>query len=105
MKNSESRISNGVFAILFILVLLPLAAVLFQIVCPGLEISKFSLENISILGDIFTRPLWRKALFNSLALAGGTTVCGLIVAAFLAWVRVKYRFKGCLLYTSPSPRD
>ena len=94
MKNSESRISNGVFAILFILVLLPLAAVLFQIVCPGLEISKFSLENISILGDIFTRPLWRKALFNSLALAGGTTVCGLIVAAFLAWVRVKYRFKG-----------
>ena len=94
MKSRESRISNGVFAILFILVLLPLAAVLFQIVCPGLEIGEFSLENISILGDVFTRPLWRKALFNSLALAGGTTVCGLIVAAVLAWIRVKYRFKG-----------
>ena len=94
MKSRESRISNGVFAILFILVLLPLAAVLFQIVCPGLEIDEFSLENISILGDVFTRPLWRKALFNSLALAGGTTVCGLIVAAVLAWIRVKYRFKG-----------
>ena len=94
MKSRESRISNGVFAILFILVLLPLAAVLFQIVCPGLEMDEFSLENISILGDVFTRPLWRKALFNSLALAGGTTVCGLIVAAVLAWIRVKYRFKG-----------
>lgn len=94
MKSRESRISNGVFAILFILVLLPLAAVLFQIVCPGLEIDEFSLENISILGDVFTRPLWRKALFNSLALAGGTTVCGLVVAAVLAWTRVKYRFKG-----------
>ena len=94
IKSRESRISKGVFAILFILVLLPLAAVLFQIVCPGLEIDEFSLENISILGDVFTRPLWRKALFNSLALAGGTTVCGLIVAAVLAWIRVKYRFKG-----------
>lgn len=49
MKSRESRISNGVFAILFILVLLPLAAVLFQIVCPGLEIDEFSLKH-SILG-------------------------------------------------------
>lgn len=91
-KNRESSLSTGVFAILFILVLLPLAAVLFQIVCPGLDINEFNLSNLSILGDIFSRPLWRKALINSLSLASGTTVCGLIVAAILAWVRTQYKF-------------
>lgn len=91
-KNRESSLSTGVFAILFILVLLPLAAVLFQIVCPGLDINEFNLSNLSILGDIFSRPLWRKALIYSLSLASGTTVCGLIVAAILAWVRTQYKF-------------
>ncbi len=91
-KNRESSLSTGVFAILFILVLLPLAAVLFQIVCPGLDINEFNLANLSILGDIFSRPLWRKALVNSLMLASGTTVCGLIVASILAWVRTQYKF-------------
>lgn len=94
MKNRESYLSTSVFAILFVLVLLPLAAVLFQIICPGLDISKFDLSNLTILGDIFSRPLWRKAFFNSLSLASGTTVCGLIFAAILAWIRTQYKFAG-----------
>ena len=97
MKNRDNRISSGVFAILFILVLLPLVAVLFQIVCPGLELEEFDLANLSILGDVFTRPLWRKAFLNSLALAAGTTCLGLIVAAILAWVRTQYQFPGAKL--------
>lgn len=97
MKNRDNRISSGVFAILFILVLLPLVAVLFQIVCPGLELEEFDLANLSILGDVFTRPLWRKAFLNSLSLAAGTTCMGLLVAAILAWVRTQYKFPGAKL--------
>lgn len=97
MKNRDNRISSGVFAILFILVLLPLVAVLFQIVCPGLELEEFDLANLSILGDVFTRPLWRKAFLNSLSLAAGTTCMGLLVAAILAWVRTQYQFPGAKL--------
>lgn len=97
MKNRDNRISSGVFAILFILVLLPLVAVLFQIVCPGLELEEFDIANLSILGDVFTRPLWRKAFLNSLSLAAGTTCMGLLVAAILAWVRTQYQFPGAKL--------
>ena len=97
MKNRDNRISSGVFAILFILVLLPLVAVLFQIVCPGLELEEFDIANLSILGDVFTRPLWRKAFLNSLSLAAGTTCMSLLVAAILAWVRTQYQFPGAKL--------
>ena len=93
MNKRESRFSVAIFAIMFVLVLLPLAAVLFQIVCPGLDLSQFDLANLSILGDVFERPLWRKAFLNSLSLASATTVFGLLIACALAWVRTQYRFK------------
>ncbi len=93
MNKRESRFSVAIFAIMFVLVLLPLAAVLFQIVCPGLDLSQFDLANLSILGDVFERPLWRKAFLNSLSLASSTTVFGLLIACALAWVRTQYRFK------------
>ena len=80
-----------------LLVLLPLLAVLFQIVCPGLDLAKFDLSNLSILGDVFTRPLWRKAFLNSLALAAGTTAVALLVAGAMAWIRTQYRFPGAKL--------
>lgn len=86
----ENRLSTGVFVVLFILVLLPLATVLFQILCPGMDFSKFSISNLSLLSNIFTRPLWRKAFFNSLKLASATTVVGLILATILAWIRTHY---------------
>ncbi len=86
----ENRLSTGVFVVLFILVLLPLATVLFQILCPGMDFTKFSISNLSLLINVFTRPLWRKAFFNSLKLASATTVVGLILATILAWIRTHY---------------
>ncbi len=86
----ENRLSTGVFVVLFILVLLPLATVLFQILCPGMDFTKFSISNLSLLTNVFTRPLWRKAFFNSLKLASATTVVGLILATILAWIRTHY---------------
>lgn len=94
MKRRESRIASGIFLVLAVLVLLPLAAVLFQILCPGLDLKKFQISNLAILGDVFTRPLWRKAFLNSLSLASSTTAAGLIAAGILAWIRTQYRFPG-----------
>lgn len=93
MRNRDNKISAVIFAILSILVLLPLAAVLFQILCPDLELKNFSLGNLKILLNVFTRPLWRKAFLHSLALASGTTAVGLVLAAVLAWIRTQYAFQ------------
>ncbi len=87
----ENRLSTGVFVVLFILVLLPLATVLFQILCPGMDFSKFSFSNLSLLSNVFTRPLWRKAFLNSLKLASASTVVGLLLATLLAWLRTHYK--------------
>ena len=91
--SKENRISRCVFIILFVLVLLPLVAVLFQIICPDLDFSEFDLSNLSVLKNVFTRPLWRKAFINSLLLASCTTVCGLILSAVLAIVRTSFKFR------------
>lgn len=87
----ENRLSTGVFVVLFILVLLPLATVLFQILCPGMDFSKFSFSNLSLLSNVFTRPLWRKAFLNSLKLASASTIVGLLLATLLAWLRTHYK--------------
>ncbi len=94
MKNRDNTAGFGILAILTILVLLPLAAVLVQIVCPNLDPKKFDLGNLSLLLQVFVRPLWKKAFLNSVALSMGTTIVGLILAAFLAHVRVHYVFPG-----------
>ena len=97
MKNRDNAAGFGILAILTILVLLPLAAVLVQIVCPNLDLKNFDLSNLSLLLQVFVRPLWKKAFMNSFALSVGTTVLGLILAAFLAHVRVHYAFPGAKL--------
>ena len=97
MKNRDNAAGFGILSILTILVLLPLAAVLFQIVCPNLDLKKFDLRNLSLLGQVFVRPLWKKAFLNSVALSVGTTAAGLVLAAFLAHVRVHYTFPGAKL--------
>lgn len=94
MNNRDNTAGLGILGILIILVLLPLAAVLFQVICPGLNIEKFNLKNLALVLDVFVRPLWKKAFCNSLFLSVGTTAIGLILAAFLAHIRVKYRFFG-----------
>ena len=97
MKNRDNTAGFGILTILTILVLLPLAAVLFQIVCPNLDLKNFDLSNLSLLLQVFVRPLWKKAFLNSVALSVGTTIAGLVLAALLAHVRVHYAFPGAKL--------
>ncbi len=94
MNRRDNIFGIGMLGILILLVLLPLAAVLFQVVCPGLQLKNFDLGNLSLIMDVFTRKLWKKAFLNSFALSVGTTAVGLILAAALAHIRVKYQFPG-----------
>lgn len=97
MKSRENAAGVGILGILGILVLLPLAAVLFQILCPGLQLEKFDLKNLSLVLDVFVRPLWKKAFLNSFFLSSGTTAIGLVLAAILAHIRTRYQFAGAKL--------
>lgn len=97
MRNRDNTAGFGILALLIVLVLLPLAAVLFQVVCPGLQLEKFDVSNLVLVMDAFVRPLWKKAFLNSFFLSIATTVLGLILAAVLAHIRVKYRFPGAWL--------
>ena len=94
MKNRDNTAGFSILVILTVLVLLPLAAVLFQVICPGLDFRKLDLSNLSLLLQVFARPLWKKAFFDSFFLSVGTTIMGLILAAFLAHIRGHYAFWG-----------
>ena len=83
MKLKENIAGFGVLGILTVLVLLPLAAVLAQVVCPGLSLDKFDAGNLRLVLDVFVRPLWKKAFFNSAGLSLATTVFGLLLAGAL----------------------
>lgn len=97
MKFKKNTIDYLILGVLVVLVLLPLVAVLFQIICPGLQWKKLNIANIKLIGDVFVRPLWKKAFMNSLLLSIGTTVAGVIVAAALAHIKVSYQFMGAKL--------
>ena len=92
MKFRENIAGSLVLAILTILVLLPLVMVLLQVVCPGLTLSELDLGNLSLVLDVFVRPLWKKAFINSAAMSLCTTAAGLLLAGVLAHIRVKYDF-------------
>ena len=97
MKSKDNAAGIGILTILIILVLLPLAAVLIQVICPGLQPEKLDFKNLALILDVFVRPLWKKAFLNSFFLSAGTTMIGLVLAAILAHIRVKYRFAGAKL--------
>ena len=92
MKLRENIAGSLVLAILAILVLLPLVTVLVQVVCPGLALDELNLGNLSLVMDVFVRPLWKKAFVNSATMSLCTTVIGLLLAGILAHIRVKYDF-------------
>ncbi len=92
MKLKENIAGFSILTILTVLVLLPLAAVLVQVVCPGLNPEKFNVGSLSLVLDVFVRPLWKKAFFNSAGLSLATTAAGLMLAGVLAHVRVRYEF-------------
>ena len=89
MKTRENIAGAGILAVLVTLVLLPLLAVLVQVVCPGLAPEEFHLGNLSLIVDVFTRPLWKKAFLHSASLGLATTAAGLLLAGILAHIRVK----------------
>ena len=99
MKLRENIAGSLVLAILTILVLLPLVTVLIQVVCPGLTLSELDLGNLSLVLDVFVRPLWKKAFINSAAMSLCTTAVGLL----LAGVVLLFHFlgQGLLLLLDP----
>ena len=92
MKLRENIAGSLVLGILTLLVLLPLVTVLIQVVCPGLAFDELDLGNLSLVLDVFVRPLWKKAFINSATMSLCTTAAGLLLAGVLAHVRVKYDF-------------
>jgi iron(III) transport system permease protein len=87
----------GVAGALTVLVLLPLFAVVAQVLWPGLFRGDLGFGDLSILGDIVRRPLWRVSLTNSLRLAFGAMIVGTLLGGLLAYARHTYRFRGAAL--------
>ncbi|UJF34013.1 ABC transporter permease [Paenibacillus hexagrammi] len=81
-----------VLAVLFLLILLPLAAVIIQVLLPGVFFGKLVLGDLSLLLDVFRRPLWYVSLKNSVLLGIGTTFFATIIGAALAMVRSRWSF-------------
>jgi len=80
MAGSESRMSLFVLILLSILVLGPLTAVLLQV------------GEWELLLEVFRKPLWQRALHNSLLLSTGTAILGTLLGTGLAIFRSLYHF-------------
>ena len=96
MKNKlqkEGTVGWIVLFVLLILIILPLGAVLLQVVDPGLIGEKNEEGSMNLLLEVFRKPLWSKALTNSLLLGICTTLLGTCFGAFLAAIRVKWDFR------------
>lgn len=92
-----NRLGWIVSILLAILVLFPLAAVIIQVLLPGVFFGELNFGDLSLLLDVFNRPLWRKSLENSLLLGIGTTLFGTILGTVLAMARSRWSFRGAAL--------
>ena len=90
---AEGAIGWIVLSVLAVLIILPLGAVLLQIVSPGFFGNTEKADGMSLLFEVFEKPLWYKALGNSMSLGIWTTFFGTVFGAFLANFRVKWEFK------------
>ncbi|CAH1205463.1 hypothetical protein PAECIP111893_02353 [Paenibacillus plantiphilus] len=96
--------------LLWILVLGPLVAVLTQILIPGFFFGNRQFGQVTLLFDVFRRPLWQHALQNSLVLSISTAVMGTLIGASLAIFRSRWHFPTArwldvsvwLLFVTPS---
>ena len=91
--HKEGTVGWIVLFVLLILIILPLGAVLLQVVDPGLIGAENEDNSLSILLEVFRKPLWSRALKNSLLLGICTTLLGTAFGAFLAAIRIKWDFK------------
>src|SRR5690606_14785858 len=89
---TDNRRGWLVSLVLFILVLYPLLAVIIQVLLPGVFFGSLKIGDLSLLLEIFKRPLWQKSLKNSLVLACGTTLLGTLLGGVLAMVRSSWQF-------------
>lgn len=90
---AEGAIGWIVLSVLAVLIILPLGSVLLQIVSPGFFGNTEKADGMSLLFEVFEKPLWYKALGNSMSLGIWTTLFGTAFGAFLANFRVKWEFK------------
>lgn len=90
---AEGAIGWIILSVLAVLIILPLGAVLLQIVSPGFFGNTEKADGMSLLFEVFEKPLWYKALGNSMSLGIWTTFFGTAFGAFLANFRVKWEFK------------
>lgn len=97
MKASETRWGGGVTLLLFLFIFLPLLAVLINVVFPGLFFGKIQYGGLSLIGEIFHRPLWRQSLVNSLILAIGAATLGTVIGGVLAALRARWNFTAAKL--------
>lgn len=84
---SEDWLGIAVVAALGVLVLAPMAAVLLQAFVPGAFSGEPRGFGLGGLLEIFERPLWRRALWNSLFLASIAAVIGGVMGSGLAVLR------------------
>ncbi|WP_372424526.1 ABC transporter permease [Salinarimonas chemoclinalis] len=84
---AEDWLGLLVVGALVVLVLAPMATVVVQAFVPGLFSGRVRAIGIDGLLEIFERPLWRRALENSLFLAGIASVVGCALGTGLAILR------------------
>lgn len=92
MRTSEARWGGGVTLLLFLLIFLPLLAVLVNVVVPGLFFGRIELQGIGLLGQLWERPLWRQSLWNSVWLAAGVATLGTVLGGVLATLKARWDF-------------
>lgn len=86
-RNADHRAGWLVSLLLAILVLIPLLAVIVQVIMPGGEGGSWRFRQLELLLEVFKRPLWQKSLSNSIMLAIGTAFLGTLLGAGLAIMR------------------
>ncbi|ULL13969.1 iron ABC transporter permease [Paenibacillus sp. H1-7] len=89
---AENRTGWLVLAVLLLLILLPLGAVIIQVLLPGVFFGNLVFGDLSLLLEVFRRPLWLASLKNSVTLGVGTTITATLLGAALATLRSRWTF-------------
>lgn len=97
MNTSEARYGGGVTLLLFVLIFLPLLAVLINVIFPGLFFGQVKSSSLGLIGEIWNRPLWKQSFLNSVTLALGTATIGTVIGGVLATIRARWDFAAAKL--------
>lgn len=92
LRSLDGRLGWSVSFVLILLVLYPLAAVIVQVLLPGVFFGSLEFGDLRLLLEIFHRPLWQKSLENSILLASGTTLIATLLGGALAMTRASWSF-------------